>query len=58
MGRGMARSTFWRRNLRESDHLKDSGVDGKTILRRIFKKWDGEWPGLIWLRIEKGSGEL
>ena len=28
-------------NLREEDHLKDSGVDGSLILKRIFKKWDG-----------------
>jgi hypothetical protein len=58
MGRGMICAAFWWRNLRESDHLKDPGVDGKIILRRIFKKWDGAWPGLIWLRIERGSGGL
>jgi len=27
-------------NLRERDHLQDPGVDGRIILRRIFKKWD------------------
>jgi hypothetical protein len=26
-------------NLRERDHLEDSGVDGRTILKRIFRKW-------------------
>jgi hypothetical protein len=32
----------------EGDHLKDPGVDGMIILKRIFKKWDGMvWPGLI-----------
>jgi len=25
---------------RERDYLEDPGVDGRTILRRIFKKWD------------------
>ena len=28
-------------NLRERDHLEDSGVDGNIILRWIFRKWDG-----------------
>jgi hypothetical protein len=31
---------FWWENLRERDHLGDSGVDGRIILRRIFRKWD------------------
>ena len=34
------------------NHLEDPGVDGKIILRQIFRKWDvGAWTGLIWLRI-------
>jgi len=36
----------------ERDHLGDPGVDGRIILRWIFRKWDWEaWAGLIWLRI-------
>jgi len=27
-------------NLRERDHLGDPGVDGRIILRWIFRKWD------------------
>jgi hypothetical protein len=37
---------FWWGNLRERDHLEDSGVAGRIILRWIFRKWDGSiWPG-------------
>ena len=28
-------------NLMERDHLEEPGVDGRTILRWIFRKWDG-----------------
>jgi len=27
--------------VRERDHLADLGVDGRTIIKWIFKKWDG-----------------
>jgi hypothetical protein len=29
---------FWWEDLRERDHLEDLGVDGKMILKWIFKK--------------------
>ena len=40
MGRGGVYTEFWWGNLREIDHLLDPGVDGRIILRWIFRKWD------------------
>jgi hypothetical protein len=39
--------------------LEDTGLDGKIILRWIFRKWvGGAWNGLICLRIGTGGGYL
>jgi hypothetical protein len=52
-------TAFWWCNLREGDHLEDPGVDGRKIIRGIFRKWDvGAWIGSSWLRIGKGGGHL
>jgi hypothetical protein len=56
MGRGEAYTRFWWRNLRERDHLEDPYVDRRILLRWIFRKWDGVWAGLSWLRIGKRGG--
>jgi hypothetical protein len=38
--------------MREIYNLEDPSVDGRIILRWIFRKWGvGVWTGLIWLRI-------
>ena len=55
----MAYTGLWWGNLRERDHLEDPGVNGRTILRWIFRKWDvGTWTGSSWLRIAIGGGNL
>ena len=42
MGRVEVYKEFWWGNLSERDHLEDPGVDGRIILRWIFRKWDGD----------------
>ena len=32
---------FGEGNLREINHLEDPDVDGRIILRWMFRKWDG-----------------
>jgi hypothetical protein len=50
---------FWWGSLRERDHWGDPDVDGRIILRWIFRKWEGVvgtgWSGL---RIGTGGGHL
>jgi hypothetical protein len=46
-GRGEVHTGFWWEDLREGDHLEDPGIDGRIILKWIFKKWDDE--GMDWI---------
>jgi hypothetical protein len=53
-GRGM-----YRENLKERDHWGDPDVDGRIILRWIFRKGiRGVRTGSSWLRIGTGGGHL
>ena len=43
----------------EKNHLVDTGIDGRIILRRLFRKQEvGVWTGSSWLRIGTGSGHF
>ena len=58
-GRGEAYTGFCWGNLRERDGLGDPGVDGRIILRWIFRKWDVKvLTGSSWLRIGTVGGHL
>jgi hypothetical protein len=58
-GRGEAYTGFWWGSLRERDQLKEPSVDGRIILRWIFRTWDvGTWIGFICLRIRTGGRHL
>jgi hypothetical protein len=37
---GVRRGDIWLVNMRGRDNLEDPGIDGKIVLRWIFRKWD------------------
>ena len=50
---------FWWGNLGERDQLGDPSIDGRIILRWIFRMWDVRaWTGSSWLRIGTSGGHL
>jgi hypothetical protein len=58
-GKEEACTGFWCGNLRERYDLGEPVIDGRMILRWIFRKWDvWVWTGLSWLRIGTCGGLL
>jgi hypothetical protein len=53
-GREEVHTGFWWGDLREGDQLEDPDINGRIILKLIFKKW----TGLMWLRIGTCDGLL
>jgi len=49
MGKGEVCTGIWQGNLMERDHLEDQGVDGRLLLRWIFRKWDV--GGMDWMEL-------
>jgi hypothetical protein len=59
MGEGTGVYRVLWETLRETDHIKDPGVDGKTIVRWIFRRLDMvAWTRSIRLRIGTGGAHL
>ena len=52
-GGGDVYEGFWWGNPRERGNLRDPGVDGRIILRCIFKKW--KVRGMDWFELAKDS---
>ena len=58
-GQESCMQSFGGEDLLEREHLENLGLDGKIILRQIFKKLYAEaWTGLFWLRTGTDSRSL
>jgi len=56
IGRVEVNIGFWWGNLRERNHFEDLVLDGRIILKCIYKDWDRSWTELIWLIIYSYTG--
>jgi hypothetical protein len=50
---------FWWESLREINKFERPDIDGRIILKWIFRKWDvGAWNASIWFRIRSGESVM
>jgi hypothetical protein len=52
------RVRVWWESLTGRDQLGDSSIDGRIILKWIFRKRGRAWTGLIWKRVGASGGIL
>jgi len=58
-GRGEVNTGFGWGNLMEREYLGDPGIDGRIILRWIFRNWYlGVWTVSSWVKIGTCGGHL
>jgi hypothetical protein len=56
LGRGVVHTGFLWLSLVKIYNLEDTGIDGRIILKWLFKKFIGRsWTQLIWLRMGTGG---
>ena len=56
---GEVKAGFWSRDLRERYDFEHPGIDGRIVLKWIFKKTDGEArTGLVLVSVGAGGGLL
>jgi len=41
--------------MRERDHLEDPAIDGRIVVKQIFKKWDGSFE---WIDLAQGKLQI
>jgi len=59
VGEGRGCTTFRWRTHREKDHWVKPDLDGRIILRWVFRNLNlGLCPGLSWFMIETGGGHM
>jgi hypothetical protein len=51
-GTGEVHPGLWWGDVREGDHLEDLGVEGRLILKWIFKQWGG-MGRMDWIHLEQ-----
>jgi len=56
MGRGEVHTGIKWENVTEKENLEDQGVDGRIILKRIFRRRNRKMGWMMWLRIRTGGG--
>jgi hypothetical protein len=57
--KGKVHKGICRGNVREREHTRDLSIEGRTILKCIFNKWNGgKRTASIWLRMGRCVGLL